>query len=112
MNTTDKPKFISQSKLGRYKELLDCAKELESLKQELIGLCQSGVKCAPGPLGVKLKVRAGQRRVAWGELYEGLAREKFGAGTDEHLRQLREDTPPGSPSYSLETFDRENPLEV
>jgi hypothetical protein len=112
MSTTDKQKVIQQSKISRYKELLDCQKELESLKDELVVLLQSGAKCAPGTLGIKLKVRAGQRRVAWGDLYTELAREKFGTGTDEHLRKLREDTPPGAPSYMLETFDRENPLEV
>lgn len=106
-------KTIPQSKIARYRDLLDSARELESLKKELIELCLNGAKCASGPLAIKLKVRSGSRRPAWAELYAELARETYGEFSCEaHLEEIRSNAPMGSPSYSLEFFDRDSSLEI
>lgn len=103
------PKSISQAKMQRFLELEAAAQEYMQLKEEITEMLHSGLTAQPGPLSCRLKKSDGQRRPKWKEEGQALA-VKNGLDGEQWAQEIIDRTPRGSPSYTLEIIDRNNPV--
>ena len=103
MTSILKAKTISQHKLKRYRELEALVEEHKQLKEEILGLAESGLPCQPGRFSCSVKITS-STSVPWKTEYIRVTSE-------HHAELLLAENKGNSPRRSLVVTDRDEPLQ-